>query len=454
MPHTILVADSAADRRIALQATLARGHYVCRTASDAAELIATARANPTDLILCDTACDRPCGVGSFLTRLRSATEASIPVVALTASDTTDARLAALRSGADAVLPRSAPGPLVLARIRSLLRNADTASALLARNSTVQALGLADPGAAYEMPASIALVADEHARAEIWAETVNLGQTATCKPLTLDQALTGLETSGPCDVIVIEAPLSHPGDAISLLADLRARAATRHAEVSVVHDRADIETATTALDVGASDLVMAGFRPDELSLRIRALVRRKREADTLRASLDQSLRLAVEDPLTGLYNRRYAMAHAERLSRSEKGYCVVLADIDRFKSINDSLGHAAGDAVLVEVARRLRDNVRSVDLVARIGGEEFLIFLPGSDPTAAENAAVRLCEVIRKTPISLGRGEDPIHVTASFGVAEAESGETLKGVLNHADTALYGAKAAGRDTVLMAASRAA
>ncbi|MFU8883513.1 MAG: GGDEF domain-containing protein, partial [Rhodobacterales bacterium] len=180
-----------------------------------------------------------------------------------------------------------------------------------------------------------------------------------------------------------------------------------------------------------------------------------------------LRAAVTDPLTGLYNRRYALPHLTRMteqaSRSGRRFAVMLADLDHFKAINDRFGHAAGDAVLVEVAHRLRSNLRAVDLVARIGGEEFLIALPDTDRTEARVAARRLCRIIAQDPFILpGKGQST-SMTVSIGVTMGHSGQPPERVIDpdcdiaadpvqqlllQADKALYGAKACGRNQVTL------
>ena len=171
-------------------------------------------------------------------------------------------------------------------------------------------------------------------------------------------------------------------------------------------------------------------------------------------------LAATDPLTGLYNRRYAMARLTDVERDAQGsgraFAVVLADLDHFKAINDTYGHAAGDAVLKEVARRLKDNLRGADLVARYGGEEFLMVLPETDLDRAEPLARRLCALIGQTPFALPGRKAPIPVTMSIGVAVGGSDknrarETLEALIERADTALYGAKAHGRNQVTVAAA---
>ena len=121
----------------------------------------------------------------------------------------------------------------------------------------------------------------------------------------------------------------------------------------------------AFDLGADDVVDQGIAARELALRLRILIRRKRQADTLRASVEDGLRLAVIDPLTGIYNRRYAMPRlagiAAQAAQEGSDFAVMVVDLDRFKEVNDRFGHAAGDPVLSEVARRLSDNLRISDL---------------------------------------------------------------------------------------------
>jgi diguanylate cyclase (GGDEF)-like protein len=167
------------------------------------------------------------------------------------------------------------------------------------------------------------------------------------------------------------------------------------------------------------------------------------------------RLSLTDPLTGLWNYRYLQVslhhEVERAVRFDRPLAVLTADLDRFKEVNDAHGHGAGDAVLAEVARRLRSAVREVDLVFRQGGEQFVILLPETDQAGAEIAADRICAVLRAEPIRLSSpdSESPDLVetiTASVGAAiYPEHGVTGADVLEAADDALYAAKAAGRDT---------
>jgi diguanylate cyclase (GGDEF)-like protein len=142
---------------------------------------------------------------------------------------------------------------------------------------------------------------------------------------------------------------------------------------------------------------------------------------------------------------------ERSIRFDRPLSVLAIDLDHFKDVNDNHGHPAGDAVLSEVAHRLQNEVREVDLVFRQGGEEFVVLLPETDLEGAERAAERICRALRDTPVRLSAddpelGELVTSITASIGVAVYPlHGATGPEVLEAADDALYAAKAAGRDT---------
>jgi two-component system cell cycle response regulator len=168
-------------------------------------------------------------------------------------------------------------------------------------------------------------------------------------------------------------------------------------------------------------------------------------------------MAVTDSLTGLHNRRYAMFQLDRMiAQTGRGVAVMLLDIDHFKRINDSFGHSVGDRVLSLVARRMRAQLRASDLIARIGGEEFLVALPDSDGATALDCAERLRAAIGETEFILRGDTPPLSVTISIGLALSRpgSGDSAQSLIDHADTALYGAKSHGRDKVALAPRSAA
>lgn len=181
-----------------------------------------------------------------------------------------------------------------------------------------------------------------------------------------------------------------------------------------------------------------------------------ETVSLRSRLDVTTEEALRDPLTGAYNRlaydRRAALEVARWRSDSGNLSMIICDIDHFKRINDTFGHAAGDKVLKEVVRLLQDQLRSSDFIARYGGEEFVVLLNG----AAEDAALRIAEKLRRTVKSApfrSRGER-VPVTISCGVGTFSGEDTLEQVFDRTDTALYAAKAQGRDRCISAMSKVA
>jgi diguanylate cyclase (GGDEF)-like protein len=174
-----------------------------------------------------------------------------------------------------------------------------------------------------------------------------------------------------------------------------------------------------------------------------------------------LRSGFTDVLTGWHNRRYLSVRlSEELARARRDgsrlVCLML-DIDHFKRVNDNWGHAAGDAVLREIAQRIESQVRASDVAARYGGEEFVVLLPGTDVGSAMLLAERIRTVVSAKPVELPNG-DTVTITASIGISEvhpAPQANDLKTVgdslIARADVALYAAKSAGRDRVMVEAA---
>lgn len=174
-----------------------------------------------------------------------------------------------------------------------------------------------------------------------------------------------------------------------------------------------------------------------------------------------LRSGFTDVLTGWHNRRYLSVRlSEELARARRDgtrlVCLML-DVDHFKRVNDSWGHAAGDAVLREIAQRVESQVRASDVAARYGGEEFVVLLPGTDVAAARLLAERIRESVSGSPIELPGG-DALTITASIGISEVQPAPTAKdlktvgdSLIARADVALYAAKSAGRDRVMIEAA---
>ncbi|HVY29938.1 MAG TPA: diguanylate cyclase [Polyangiaceae bacterium] len=219
------------------------------------------------------------------------------------------------------------------------------------------------------------------------------------------------------------------------------------------DKSDI---IAGLDAGVDDYLVKPCNPLELKVRLRA-GRRVIELQEQLVKARESLRFeAMHDSLTGLLNRGAVIEQLTkelvRASRRGAPVSVLMGDLDHFKAINDTHGHAAGDAVLREAARRLKAGVRAYDNVGRLGGEEFICVLPECDAKTGLAVATRLCRSLADTPTKFG-GSDIAH-SISIGVAATDQFGSARAdeLMRAADAALYRAKHAGRSRALLAVEK--
>jgi two-component system cell cycle response regulator len=456
MSGRILIVDDMASNRIVTQARLAAAFYDPVLASDGESCLRLARAGmdarPDLILLALNLADLPGPV--VLRRLRADPRSrDIPVIAIAPANAPELRLAAFAAGADDVISRSAGNGILLARLRNLLRARMEQGA----DPGFPVPGLAEQLAIFDPGGTVALVA---ATPESAAPLQDALAAQGCDRLVVLTRSEALAESGTAlaDVFVLQESGCGAPAALRLLSDLKSRLATRHAAVCLLDSGLAADAVAMAFDLGADDVAGPEVTVAELALRLRGLLRRKNARDRQRDRMQDSLRLALIDPLTGLYNRRHAVpqlrAIAGRAARSGADFAVMVVDLDRFKLVNDRHGHASGDAVLVEVSRRLTATLRDSDLLARIGGEEFLIALPDTGFAEARLVAERLCHAVEYPPMQLPSGVE-LTVTVSIGVAVSKAALTpvpigqavlIDAVVEQADLALLDAKNGGRNQV--------
>ncbi|MFA3917602.1 diguanylate cyclase domain-containing protein [Ruegeria hyattellae] len=457
MQGTILILDGVSTNRIMLKVQLSAAWYHVVQAATLEGVMPLIHRTHPDLII--SAMDLPDGDALGLHRMLQAESgtANIPMIAIARQNDRGAKLRALAAGIHDVLCQPCNDVILLARIRSLIRIHGNLGELQ-RQSASQAVGFDEapsPFAPAERTASVAVIAQSCGTGAVWRTQLR-EQVGHRLDLVTCNGLHGLPGQAAPDALIVE--LSEGAAGLRLLADLRARGLTRNAAVIAVPKLPSTQRAATALDLGADDVLIGGFCAREVALRLETLLRRKARADRYRDSVQAGLRAATRDSMTGLYNRRYALPALGRLLRGPKtpdaGFAVMMVDLDHFKAINDTYGHAAGDAVLIETAHRLRSNLRAQDLIARIGGEEFMVALPNTPREDADRVAARLCRQINAQPFKVGAGNAPILVTASIGVVVGEPENTASGqsdidrLIAQADKALYDAKHAGRNCYML------
>jgi two-component system, cell cycle response regulator len=223
-------------------------------------------------------------------------------------------------------------------------------------------------------------------------------------------------------------------------------------IILVTARDSTQDKVQGLDAGADDYLTKPINFPELEARVRSMLRIKRLQDELELKNRELERLSISDGLTGLYNHRHIhdllAEEYERVERTRDCMSVAMFDLDRFKLVNDTYGHQAGDKVLVTLADILRETARDIDRLARYGGEEFIALLP---ETCIDDAAVfveRVRREVSRHHFDIGRDE-PLHMTLSAGVATYPHDlvDSLETLVKLADQALYAAKTGGRDRIV-------
>jgi two-component system cell cycle response regulator len=449
MSARVLVVDDVDVNVRLLEAKLSSEYFTVVTASSGEEALRMARSEHPDIILLDVMMPEMDGF-EVCRRLKAdpATD-GIPVVMVTALSEVADRVRGLQSGADDFLTKPVNDVALFARVRSLVRLKRMTEEWRLREEVYGRFDtVIDDGRRKEdmSPANVVLWEETDFAADRVTEMLQPA-AQVLRPKSAEQ----LREMADATVDLVILSLNGEQDALRLVAQLRGSETSRLIPILLIADGEDLPRLAKGLDLGANDYIVRPVDRNELSARARTQVRRKRLQDRLQDNYQRSLALALTDSLTGLYNRRYLLAHLDglmvRASEGAQGPAMLMLDLDFFKRVNDAHGHAAGDAVLREVAGRIARHVRNFDLVARYGGEEFVVVMPETQLAVAAMVAERLRNVVASKPIALGDGLGEISVTISVGIAVTrEGGDNATHMLQRADKALYEAKGRGRNCV--------
>lgn len=260
-------------------------------------------------------------------------------------------------------------------------------------------------------------------------------------------------AAPPDLLLLDVML--PGvDGYEIAKTVKNDDTLPYIPIILVTARAETEDKVAGLDAGAEDYLTKPVNFPELEARVRSMLRIKRLQDELEEKNRELERLSISDGLTGLFNHRHIhgllQEEYERAERTRAELTVAMFDLDRFKQVNDTHGHQAGDRVLQQMADILRRSARDIDRIGRYGGEEFMVLLPGTDIEDGATFVERVRKEVAGYRFLIGGGPDrAIEMTTSAGVASyphelVHSPETL---VRLADEALYAAKQSGRDRVV-------
>ena len=455
MTARVLVVDDVIANLKLLEARLSAEYFDVVTAMNGAEALEICASGQCDIVLLDVMMPGLDGFEVCRRLKQNPLTAHLPVVIITALDQPSDRLKGLEAGADDFLTKPINELALITRVKSLVRLKALTDQLILRASATADLGIDDPfeGAIVSGDGGrILLVEDRPSNRARIVEALQPRHEVDVEPDPQEVHFRLAETA--YDLVIVSLDLAG-FDGLRLCSQIRSIERTRMLPILALVHPDDTPRLERGLELGINDYLVHPVDRDELQARVRTQIRRHRFTERLRERLHATMEMAITDGLTGLHNRRYLERHlaglVEQATARRKPLSVLMLDIDHFKAVNDTYGHDAGDDVLREFARRMRRTVRGIDLVCRLGGEEFVVVMPDTDAPIAAVVGERIRERISGQPFLIEGGEQSIEVTVSIGLARRlDGGDTPEAMLRRADDALYRAKREGRNRVHSAA----
>jgi len=454
MSARVLVVDDLPQNVKLLEAKLANEYYDVAAAYSGAQALAKVKGFSPDIVLLDVMMPDMDGFETCR-RLKADPEtAYIPVVMITAlSDIAD-RVKGLESGADDFITKPINDLHLFARVKSLVRLKMLTDELSLRDQTGSQLGILDKPfitADFNYKANILVVNDDIVESRrISDKLASLGHI-----ITVSEPKKAMENvlREHYDLVIVSTQL-YEMDGLRLCAQIRNNETSRQIPLLILVDGEDKDLLVKGFEMGINDYLVTPIDQNELVARVKTQIRRKAYQDALKANYQQSLSLAVVDSLTRLYNRRYLDAHLKNIVdqalNKGKDLSLMTIDIDHFKQVNDApgFGHHIGDEVLRQIAERILNSIRSTDLATRLGGEEFVVVMPGTPTKSALEIAERVRFAIASVPFKISAGDGSLKCTVSIGLASLKIGDNGEDLMKKSDEALYKAKKEGRNKIVV------
>jgi two-component system, cell cycle response regulator len=456
MTARVLVVDDILANVRLLEAKLTAEYFEVHTAMNGVDALESVQRVKPDIVLLDVMMPGMDGI-EVCRRIKSNSQTHhIPVVMVTALDQPDDRVRGLEAGADDFLTKPVSDLALFCRVKSLVRLKMLTDELRSRAAAGESMGLVkvvEQDVLGQEPGKILLIDNRNNLLARIKGTI--GKRHEIRSLDDPQLALFEATENGYELIIVNLDFDN-FDGLRLCSQLRSLERTRQVPILIIVDPDDHERLLRALDMGVNDYLLRPVDKQELMARVNTQIKRWRYTEQLRSNVKQSIEMAVTDALTGLYNRRFMEKQLSALTLNAanrgKPISLLVVDVDYFKSINDNHGHDVGDRVLQELAARLKEGLRNLDLPCRTGGEEFIVVLPDTDKTVALRVGERVRKLIGARPFNAGAKSGPLTITVSIGVASFEAAEdTMESLLKRGDEALYQAKREGRNRVIPAAA---
>ena len=451
MTARVLVVDDVRSNIKLLETRLGLEYFEVLTATNGPDAIAICEKGGCDIVLLDVKMPGMDGfeVCRHLRTLRAT--AHLPIVLLTALDRPADRVRGLDSGADDFLTKPVDELALIARVRSLTRLKFSIDELRIRVAHSVAAGLIEPAEVLDLDASergrLLLVDEQRASRERIQGALNPFHDVI---LVSDPGeAPAMAREGSIDLMIVSLGFG-AFDGLRLMSQVRSQERMRNLPILLIAGPDDRAKVLRGLELGVNDYLTRPIDRNELLARVRTNIRQKRYADRLRQSVQQSIEMALYDPLTGLNNRRSLERRLPSMIETarEKGAALTMMvlDIDHFKRVNDTYGHDVGDLVLKGFAAQLQESVRSADFICRLGGEEFVVMMPGVGAAEAAKIAERARRTAESRNFVANSAASSVSITVSVGLAEWRENWNGAELYRRADRALYLSKSMGRNRV--------
>jgi two-component system cell cycle response regulator len=454
MPGRVLVFDPIFTNRIMLKAQLSIDFLDVTLAADAAELQKNVRLGKPDVILVSYQADRTAAFETTRWLKSNEKTAYSPIVFLHNSKEDDIWDQSHDLMVEDVLHYRAEKWLMTTGLGLLIRAKERIDGLLAQHKTISDMGFAEQSLCFHPALYRAIRIDVSGAAATFDAASIARLTDILKQdfpnIRLLNSAPDDDTQIMADLHIIDPKTLGIDAAFAKMIELRRTEGPHPPSTMFVRTEHTKMAVARALEFSASDVIQPHSSPFEMANRMRRILWHHDMAHHAEQAVSKHLQSALRDPLTGLYNRRYAHQQLSRLisdpSLPKTSVTAMVIDLDRFKTINDTFGHLTGDSVIRQAAQRLKNNLRPADLVARLGGEEFLVVMKNTSIARVRQIAERLRSEIASKSFMTECGR-AIHVSASIGVsATRTTWASSDHVIDCVDIALYRAKDAGRDRV--------
>lgn len=445
LPRVLIVDDEPQNLKL-FRAYLMQENFEVTTADNGIQCLKMVSSTWPDLILLDVMMPELSGFEVTWKLKNDPKTNHIPIVLLTALDSSEARNKGLEAGADEFLTKPVNRAELLARVNSMLRLKKYQDQLTTRTRSeehfVQVLVPESARIEEKNSPRVLIVEDNDSDFKLMTNYL-IDQPYELLRAENGEAAVNMALKHKVDLILLDVML--PGmNGFEVCRKIKENSDTRHIQIVIISCLDDLDSRIMGVETGADEYLIKPINIREIQARVKALLRKKSYMDQICSHYEVALNSAITDGLTGLYNQtyftRYLDLEMKRCIRQKYPLALLMIDIDNFKIYNDELGHLVGDVLLREVAQIIRANVREIDLVARYGGDEFAVVLPYSERAAAIMVAERICASLNEHEFSATSINNLRKVSASIGVAVCpEDACSVPGLIEKSDGLMFSSK---------------